>query len=220
MCVYSCDVYVPRNLGIYAIWGSGIAHEFRLHARAASSSDVSAFATMSRRVPRSSIGSFSKVLRVEVHVCRSEEQDNFSASLNMRRWGYSGVSPLYITPSSFIINYLAANIYHILTCTVYVCTYMYCVCMYMYCVCMYMYSVCTYVYCVCTCMYMYCVCTCMYMYCVCMYMYCVCTYMFCVCTYMYCVCTYVHVHIRFCLITAHRRVCTYSICTCTYKLSN
>ena len=40
-----------RNLqiayAIHAIWGSGIAHEFKLHARAASSSDVSTFATVS-----------------------------------------------------------------------------------------------------------------------------------------------------------------------------
>ena len=39
MCQSADCVSNPRNLGI--------AHEFRLHARAASSSDVSAFATMS-----------------------------------------------------------------------------------------------------------------------------------------------------------------------------
>ena len=48
-CVHNLQI----AYAIHAIWGSGIAHEFRLHAHAASyahaasSSDISAFATMS-----------------------------------------------------------------------------------------------------------------------------------------------------------------------------
>ena len=41
------NLQIPYKNAIHAIWGSGIAHEFRLHSRPASSSNVSAFATMS-----------------------------------------------------------------------------------------------------------------------------------------------------------------------------